>query len=77
MKCCPSRAQYSVLTKELGIQKVFLVIGFSMGGQQVDIIDGMERISFSDLDNEGILLACSVPWLCWEASEISLGLPMY
>ena len=32
-----------------------------MGGQQVDIIDSMERISFSDLDNEGILLACSVP----------------
>jgi homoserine acetyltransferase len=35
-KDCPSRAQYAVLTKKLGIQKVFLVIGFSMGGQQVD-----------------------------------------
>lgn len=33
--CCPSRAQYAVLTKELDIQEVFLVIGFSMGGQQV------------------------------------------
>lgn len=28
------RAQYAVLTKQLGIQKVFCVIGFSMGGQQ-------------------------------------------
>ncbi|EIM81315.1 homoserine acetyltransferase [Stereum hirsutum FP-91666 SS1] len=28
------RAQHAVLTKELGIQKVFCVIGFSMGGQQ-------------------------------------------
>ncbi|KAF8235982.1 homoserine acetyltransferase [Tricholoma matsutake] len=28
------RAQYAVLTKELDIQEVFLVIGFSMGGQQ-------------------------------------------
>ncbi|TFK75398.1 homoserine O-acetyltransferase [Pluteus cervinus] len=28
------RAQYSVLTKELGVLKVFLVVGFSMGGQQ-------------------------------------------
>ncbi|KAG6911138.1 hypothetical protein DXG01_003878 [Tephrocybe rancida] len=30
-----SRAQYDVLTKKLGVQEVFLVIGFSMGGQQV------------------------------------------
>jgi len=28
------RAQYAVLTEKLGIQKVFCVIGFSMGGQQ-------------------------------------------
>ncbi|KAH7914145.1 alpha beta hydrolase fold protein [Hygrophoropsis aurantiaca] len=28
------RAQYTVLTKKLGIKKVFCVIGFSMGGQQ-------------------------------------------
>ncbi|KAH0827894.1 alpha beta hydrolase fold protein [Lanmaoa asiatica] len=28
------RAQYTVLTQKLGIQKVFCVIGFSMGGQQ-------------------------------------------
>lgn len=29
-----SRAQYAVLQK-LGIKKVFAVVGFSMGGQQV------------------------------------------
>ncbi|KAF8623122.1 hypothetical protein AX17_007556 [Amanita inopinata Kibby_2008] len=28
------RAQYAVLTKELGIQKLRMVVGFSMGGQQ-------------------------------------------
>ncbi|GLB37448.1 putative alpha beta hydrolase fold [Lyophyllum shimeji] len=28
------RAQYAVLTQKFGIQEVFLVIGFSMGGQQ-------------------------------------------
>ncbi|KAI0049897.1 homoserine acetyltransferase [Auriscalpium vulgare] len=28
------RAQYAVLTKKLGVKKVFAVIGFSMGGQQ-------------------------------------------
>ncbi|KAI0084891.1 alpha beta hydrolase fold protein [Irpex rosettiformis] len=28
------RAQYAVLTKELNVQKIFCVIGFSMGGQQ-------------------------------------------
>ncbi|KAH0589081.1 hypothetical protein H2248_004852 [Termitomyces sp. 'cryptogamus'] len=28
------RAQYDVLTKHLGVREVFLVIGFSMGGQQ-------------------------------------------
>jgi len=28
------RAQYTVLTKMLGVQKVFCAIGFSMGGQQ-------------------------------------------
>lgn len=27
------RAQYAVLTKELGVKKIFCVIGFSMGGQ--------------------------------------------
>ena len=30
-----SRAQYTVLTQKLGIQKVFCVVGFSMGAQQV------------------------------------------
>jgi homoserine acetyltransferase len=30
-----SRAQHTVLTKVLGIQKVLCAIGFSMGGQQV------------------------------------------
>lgn len=30
-----SRAQYAVLQK-LGIKKVFAVVGFSMGGQQVN-----------------------------------------
>jgi len=29
------RAQYAVLTKLLGVKKVFCVVGFSMGGQQV------------------------------------------
>ncbi|KAA1473923.1 homoserine acetyltransferase [Dentipellis sp. KUC8613] len=28
------RAQHAILTKKLGVQKVFSVIGFSMGGQQ-------------------------------------------
>ncbi|KAH7926734.1 alpha/beta-hydrolase [Leucogyrophana mollusca] len=28
------RAQYAVLTKELGVSKVYSVVGFSMGGQQ-------------------------------------------
>ena len=30
-----SRAQYAVLTKKLNVKKVYCVIGFSMGGQQV------------------------------------------
>jgi homoserine acetyltransferase len=30
-----SRAQYIILTKVLGVQHIFCVIGFSMGGQQV------------------------------------------
>ena len=30
-----SRAQYTVLVNELKVSKVFCVIGFSMGGQQV------------------------------------------
>ena len=30
-----SRAQHAVLTKKHGVQKIFCVIGFSMGGQQV------------------------------------------
>lgn len=29
-----SRAQHAVLTKCLGVSKVFCVVGFSMGGQQ-------------------------------------------
>lgn len=33
-----SRAQYAVLTGELGVKKVFCVVGFSMGGQQVSLI---------------------------------------
>ena len=33
-----SRAQYAVLTKELNVKKVYCVIGFSMGGQQVPIL---------------------------------------
>ncbi|KAG2368433.1 Alpha/Beta hydrolase protein [Suillus spraguei] len=31
------RAQYAVLTKKLGVKKVFCVIGFSMGAQQVNV----------------------------------------
>jgi homoserine acetyltransferase len=27
-----------VLTKKLGVQKIFCVVGFSMGGQQVDLL---------------------------------------
>lgn len=30
-----SRAQYAVLTKQLGVKKIHTAIGFSMGGQQV------------------------------------------
>lgn len=29
------RAQYAVLTKVLGVKKIYAVIGFSMGAQQV------------------------------------------
>lgn len=29
-----SRTQYAVLTKGLGVKKLFCVVGFSMGGQQ-------------------------------------------
>ena len=32
-----SRAQYNVLTQVLNVNKLFCVIGFSMGGQQVTI----------------------------------------
>jgi hypothetical protein len=32
-----SRAQYTVLTQKLGVKKVFCVIGFSMGAQQVNV----------------------------------------
>jgi hypothetical protein len=31
----PSRAQYIILTKVLGIQQIFCAVGFSMGGQEV------------------------------------------
>ena len=32
-----SRAQYTVLTKHLGVTKIHCIVGFSMGGQQVDV----------------------------------------
>jgi hypothetical protein len=32
-----SRAQHAVLTQKLGVKKVFCVIGFSMGAQQVNV----------------------------------------
>lgn len=33
-----SRAQHIVLTKVLGVKKIYAIIGFSMGGQQVSSI---------------------------------------
>ena len=31
-------AQYTVLTKELGVKEILAVIGFSMGGQQASFL---------------------------------------
>jgi len=44
-----SRAQHAVLTKHLGVRKVFCVVGFSMGGQQVIYFLGYHSVLLDDL----------------------------
>lgn len=48
-----SRAQQAVLTKKFGLQKIFCVVGFSMGGQQVD--------SGSSFKDSCILIMLGIP----------------
>jgi hypothetical protein len=40
-----SRAQHAVLTKVLGVRKVYCVLGFSMGGQQVSMAKTLSVVS--------------------------------
>lgn len=59
-----SRAQHIVLTKVLGVKKVYAVIGFSMGAQQVSSIWFSHQAGLSVV--LGVLLARRVPGLCWQ-----------
>ena len=64
------RAQYAVLTKVLGVKKAYAVIGFSMGGQQVNYIAIVvertveRRVKFL----KGISMACILSGLCREVN---------
>lgn len=57
-----SRAHHEVLTKHLGVKKVYCAIGFSMGGQQVRYLNSSrEKGNNSYIYHEGVLLAVDVP----------------
>lgn len=48
-----SRAQYAVLTEGLGVRKLFCVVGFSMGGQQVCI--ALSRCKTPIITNDSLI----------------------